>query len=286
MRVKWLTAETYRQRTGAFEDIDFRYLCEGFPPLHARYFAFAQGNTEQGWGVCLKLETVSVLAGLVSADPSDCTFYRQLPDFARTRMRADHRRRAVIDAVGLPAETSSLWNIREAQDDLRKAGLELPAASHQKRSGLCREAACRIICESEADSSTLCVLRAEWTTDLEKVWQKLDARILALPRKNITEREELIRQAHQLNRILSQRRPIQKLGEARIACRQNQARILSLEAMDETIRETLKQDLDLKLKERGLTLIQTDPERLTLLAARPFSLKNIFRSRCTRSERD
>lgn len=286
MRLKWLSIKEYQQRIRTQENIDFRYLCSGFPPLSARCFAMTVAGKELGWGVCMKLESLSVIAGLVSADPHSDLFYRRLPDFARKRMRADHRQRAVIEAPPL-WESGPVWNIREMREELRKAGLELPEpVSCQKRSGLCREAACRIISESEADSSTPGILRVEWTADLEKVWQKLDARILALPRKKIAEREILIRQAHQLNRILSQHRPIQKLGQARIACRFDQARILSLEALDETIRETLKPELERKLNEQGLTLIASDLESLTLLAARPFSLKNIFRSHCTAAERD
>lgn len=187
MRWKWLTEKEYRSEAGQRRVNDPRFLDPTFPASFRRCFQVKEGNLDVV-GVISKVEKQLIVGGILDENP----------DALRLSLRFHHRLMWLWGFhsgwIGVPC--GSLSGLAVSDGGFFQEGNPV---GKRKKSGRCREGACRIEWEKDEERTGVGVLRCQIDPQLQI--HRLEARILTYKQAEVARRGEAIAQIHHWNQL-------------------------------------------------------------------------------------
>lgn len=248
MRWEWLTENEYSQRAAGGRLRDPRFLDPAFPVQFRRCFkAYIEG--QEVIGVVCKSGKQMILGGILNESP--LTLQRSLRFFNRLMWLWGCQSGVIGSQSGLPALPLS------APED---QPWEIRSLGNIKKSGRCREGACRI--EWVKENPGVGIMKCQ--IDPQTLIQRLESQIMTVQEKDVVRRGKAIAQIHHWHQLAEKLGPRIDAGGLRFVCIQNQAWITaSLPSAYSADPQYLRMQLVKKLMEMGITL---QPEPVTVWA--------------------
>lgn len=232
MRWKWLAEREYRTAAEAYGRADPRFLDPAFPAASRRCFQV------EAHGICVagvvsKQEKQLFLGGLTNGDPA------VMPLVLRFANRLMWQ-----------------WGCRSSQLERTANALTLDEEKtvwKQKKSGRCREGACRIEWELEEGNIKIGVLRCQIDPLVQR--NRLEAQVMTAKLLDVERRGEVIAQIHHWDQLAKKLGPLIDAGGLRFVSRKAQAWIsMPIPSPQAADPEYLRDQLARQLAAMGITL--------------------------------